>query len=46
MAVGLAIVLVGCGVLAIGGIVPRVLGTALVVVGIFVMPYLTVFGND
>jgi hypothetical protein len=46
MAVGLAIVLVGCGVLTFGGTAPRVLGTALVVIGIFVMPYLTVFGND
>jgi hypothetical protein len=46
MLCGIALVLVGSGILAIGGSVAHVLGTVLAVAGLLVIPYLTVFDDD
>jgi hypothetical protein len=42
---GVTLMLAGAGIIAIGGTAARVFGTVLVVVGIFVMPFLTGFGD-
>jgi hypothetical protein len=42
---GVLIVLVGSGIYTLGGAVAHVLGTMLVVVGLFTIPYLTGFGD-
>ena len=43
---GVVIVLVGSGTFAVGGTVAHVLGTVLVVVGLFTIPFLSGPGDD